>query len=449
MEKFDYLVLGGGSGGLASARRAAKHGAKVAVVEGRPLGGTCVNVGCVPKKVMWNTATIAEALEDAPDYGFSTEVGPFDWSSVKRKRDAYVQRLNGIYRRNLEVDGVLHIEGFGRFVGPKTVDVGGRRYEAEHVLIATGGHPRRPPIPGQEHGITSDGFFDLKERPQRVAVVGAGYIAVELSGIFKALGSEVSMLTRSDLPLRRFDNMLRENLLEHLVEMGVSVEACGELTHVERESDGTLCMHTAEDRRLGGFDCLLWAIGRDPNTPDLGLEHTGVSLTESGHVIVDEFQSTNVPGVHAVGDVIGKWELTPVAIAAGRKLADRLFGGQPEARLDYENIPTVIFSHPPIGTVGLTEDEAHERWGEDGVKCYTTRFTNMYHAMTTRKTFTAMKVVCAGAREQVVGIHVIGIGADEMIQGFAVAVKMGATKADLDRTVAIHPTASEELVTLK
>lgn len=454
MESFDYVVIGGGSGGLASARRAAKYGAKVALIESGRLGGTCVNVGCVPKKVMWNVASVAEALHDARDYGFDVgSIPEVDWAHVKQKRDAYIERLNGIYARNLENDGVQYFDGWGRLEGPTEVVVESRegtaRLSAPHVLIATGGRPRLPGVPGEELGITSDGFFELEELPRNVAVVGAGYIAVELAGIFNALGSEVTLLIRREQILAGFDSMLRDTLMEEMLKAGVNIETCIHLESVGRGSSGKLELRGSEGQELGGFDQLIWAIGRDPNTGDVGLERAGVSVGADGVIPVDDSQNTNVPGVYAVGDVIGKWELTPVAIAAGRRLADRLFGKQPEARLEYENIPTVVFSHPPIGTVGMTEEQAHELYGMSGVRCYTTRFTNMYHAVTERKSVTAMKLVTIGAREKVAGIHVIGMGADEMIQGFAVALRMGATKADLDRTVAIHPTASEELVTLR
>ena len=448
MDKLDYLVIGGGSGGLASARRAAAHGAKTALVEPKALGGTCVNVGCVPKKVMWNAASVAEALHDAKDYGFSITREGFDWGHVKRARDAYIERLNGIYARNLEVDEVTRIEGYARFVGDRAVMVGDRRFEAEHVLIATGGRPKVPNVVGAEHGITSDGFFELETQPKHVVVVGAGYIAVELAGVFCALGSEVTLLLRREQFLRTFDAMLRETLMEEMAKAGVNIMPCVDLEEVIREEDGTLCLAGRDKQRFTGFDCLLWAVGREPNTDRLDLESTRVTLDSQGNVVVDDMQQTTADGVYAVGDVTGKWQLTPVAIAAGRRLADRLFGGQADAKLDYENIPSVVFSHPPIGTVGLTEGEAHERFGQS-VKVYSTRFTNMYHALTSRRTATAMKLVTVGPKEKVVGVHVIGIGADEMIQGFAVAVRMGATKADFDRTVAIHPTASEELVTLR
>lgn len=449
MERYEYLVIGGGSGGLASARRAAGYGARVALVEAGRLGGTCVNLGCVPKKVMWNASSVAEHLADARGYGFDVEVRGFDWGALKRARDAYVERLNGVYRRNLEVDGVERIEGRARFVAPRTIEVAGRWIEGEHVLIATGGRPHVPAVPGAELGISSDGFFALESLPRRVAIVGAGYIAVELAGVLHALGAEVVLMLRGEVLLARFDALLRDTLMEEMSGAGIGVLPCLHLERVEREPDGTLAMLSAAGERHSGFDTLLWATGRVPDTATLGLDAAGVAVDSAGHVVVDALQDTGAERTYAVGDVTGRWQLTPVAIAAGRRLADRLFGGVPGARLEYEDIPTVVFSHPPIGTVGLTEEQAHERYGQSGVKVYTTRFTNMYHAVTQRRSATAMKVVTVGERERVVGIHVIGRGADEMIQGFAVAVRMGATKADLDRTVGIHPTAAEELVTLR
>lgn len=449
MEHFDYLVIGGGSGGLASSRRAAKHGAKVAVVEAGRLGGTCVNVGCVPKKVMWNAASIAEALAYAPDYGFAVAPTQLDWAKVKSGRDKYVDRLNAIYARNLDVDDVHLVRGFAKFVDAHTVEVDGRRISADHVLIATGGRPDIPDIPGaREYGITSDGFFDLESRPEHVAIAGAGYIAVELAGVFNTFGSNVTLMVRKDQPLRTFDDCLRTTLMESMLKHGVNVETHTSLTAVERTSNGQLALSTKDGRRLEGYDTLLWATGRVPNTDKMAIENVGVEMDDRGHILVDAFQNTNVEKVYALGDVAGRWLLTPVAIAAGRKLADRLFGHVPNARLDYLDIPTVVFSHPPIGTVGLTEEQARDEYGSS-VKCYTSRFTNMFYALSEEKAPTVMKLVTVGANEKVVGIHVIGMGADEMIQGFAVALRMGATKADLDRTVAIHPTASEELVTMR
>uniref|UniRef100_A0A8C3WRH1 Glutathione reductase, mitochondrial n=1 Tax=Catagonus wagneri TaxID=51154 RepID=A0A8C3WRH1_9CETA len=376
---FDYLVIGGGSGGLASARRAAELGARAAVVESHKLGGTCVNVGCVPKKVMWNTAVHSEFMHDHVDYGFQTCESKFNWRVIKEKRDAYVSRLNTIYQNNLTKSHIEIIRGHAAFTSDPqpTVEVNGKKYTAPHILIATGGAPSVPQesqIPGASLGITSDGFFQLEELPSRSVIVGAGYIAVEIAGILSALGSKTSLMIRHD---------------------------------------------------------------------------KGIQTDDKGHIIVDEFQNTNVKGVYAVGDVCGRALLTPVAIAAGRKLAHRLFECKEDSKLDYDNIPTVVFSHPPIGTVGLTEDEAIYKYGKENVKTYSTTFTPMYHAVTKRKTKCVMKMVCANKEEKVVGIHMQGIGCDEMLQGFAVAVKMGATKSDFDNTVAIHPTSSEELVTLR
>jgi len=448
MDRFDYLVLGGGSGGVASARRAAQHGKRVAIVEAGRYGGTCVNVGCVPKKIMWNAAVLAEGFADAAGYGF--DVGPvkLDFARLREGRDRYVRFLNEIYEKNLDAEGVERIQGYAKFVDAHTLDVGGRRLSAEHVLIATGGKPRIPSIPGAEHGLTSDGFFEVAALPERVAIVGGGYIAAELSGVLRQLGSEVSVLLHHGEPLRGFDPMLRTELIGHMRESGIDVRLWCEATRVDG-SRGALYVETQSGQRLGAFDTVVWAIGRSPNTSGIGLESVGVSLDAEGHVIVDDLQSTSVPGLHAVGDVTGRLQLTPVAVAAGRRLADRLFGGQPEAHIDYENVPTVVFSHPPIGTVGLGEEAARAAYGEFEVKVYERRFTNLYHALTTRKPKTTVKLVTVGRDERVVGIHVIGLAADELIQGFAVALRMGAKKADLDRTIAIHPTAAEELVTLR
>lgn len=451
-DHFDFLVIGGGSGGIAAARRAASYGARVGLVEGADLGGTCVNRGCIPKKMTFNAAALAHELADARAYGFQLQAPPegghpFDWASFKARRDAYLERLRGIYANRLQMDDVEHVEGWARFVGPQEVEVAGRRLTGTHVLVATGGRPTLPKVPGAELGITSDDFFRLEAQPRRVAVVGAGYIAVELAGMLAALGSAVTLFLRKQQVLRTFDVLLRETLLEELTAGGVDVVTRFVPRALEEHAHGLVLLGD-DDQSQEGFDMVLWAIGRTPNTESLGLAELGVELDDQGAIRVDAGQATNVRGIYAVGDVTNRKNLAPVAIAAGRRLADRLFGDQPDARLDYDDIPSVVFSHPPIGTVGLTEDEAIQRYGAD-VKCYTTRFTNLYHAFGARQVPTAMKLVTVGNKEKVVGIHVIGRGADEMIQGFAVALKMGATKADLDATVAIHPTASEELVLMR
>jgi glutathione reductase (NADPH) len=448
MEKrYDLVVIGGGSGGIAMANRAASYGAKVALIESARLGGTCVNVGCVPKKVMWNVASIAHAFHEAGDYGFSARLEGFDWAGLKQRRDDYIAWLNGRYQAGLEKNGVEWIRGRGRFAGPHAVAVDGRRFEAPHVAIATGGRPILPKWKGAELGITSDGFFELGRQPRRVAVVGSGYVAVELAGVFRALGSEVAVLARRAGVLMSFDEMLREAVMREMAADGIEIHVNTHVREALREG-GTVTLQCVEGTRLTGFDCVLWAIGREPDTGDLGLASAGVETDGAGHVLTDEWQNTSAPGVYAVGDVTGREALTPVAIAAGRRLADRLFGRQPERRLAYENIPTVIFSHPPIGTVGLTEAQARERYG-DAVKVYRSEFTPLYYAITRRKVKAAMKLIVVGTEEKIVGCHVFGPGSDEMLQGFAVAVRMGATKRDFDDTVAIHPTSAEELVTMR
>ena len=444
---YDFLVIGGGSGGLAAAKRAAAHGARVALIERDRLGGTCVNRGCIPKKVMFNAAAVAEVLRDARDYGFDIERRGFRWGDLKRARDAYVQRLNEIHRRNLATAGVAEIAGEARFVDAHTLEVGGQRLRAPHVLIATGARRDVPQLPGAELGITSDGFFELETQPRAVLIVGGGYVAVELAGVFASLGTPVSLLLRGETLLARFDASVREALLEEMEESGISVMRSARLNAIERDGAG-LAAVLEGGRRLSGFDVVLWATGQRANSGDLGLEHAGVATDAAGFVTADAYQNTNVAGVYALGDVTPRLALTPVAIAAGRRLADRLFGGEPEARLDYANIPTVVFSHPPIGTVGLSEDEARALYGDD-VTVYQARFTPLYHAIGSRQPHTLMKLVTVGAREQVVGCHLIGLGVDEIIQGFAVAVRMGASKRDLDNTVAIHPTSAEELVTMR
>ncbi|HET7307583.1 MAG TPA: glutathione-disulfide reductase [Gammaproteobacteria bacterium] len=445
---YDLIAIGGGSGGLAAAQRAAEYGARAAVIEAGRLGGTCVNVGCVPKKVMWNAASLAHAIHDAGEYGFAVDHSALHWPTLKRKRDAYIERLNGIYESNLAKREVDLVRGTARFVDAHTLDVDGKRFSAGHIIIATGGKPRWPDIPGAELGITSDGFFELEDRPRRVFIAGAGYISVELSGVLHALGAEVVHAVRYDGPLRDSDEFIRETLIAEIHRQHIDLQTHTIGASVARAEDGTLTVGTVAGRELTGFDCVLWSIGREPNTAALDPAAAGVELTEDGHVVADDYQNTNVDGVYAIGDVTGQADLTPVAIAAGRRLSDRLFGGKPDRHLDYRNIPTVIFSHPPIGRVGLTEKEARAEYGDD-IKVYRTRFTPMYYAMTDDKPQAAMKLITAGPDEKIIGCHLIGPGSDEMLQGFAVAIRMGATKADLDDTVAIHPTSAEELVTLR
>ena len=446
-KQYDLLVIGGGSGGIAMANRAASYGAKVALIESGRLGGTCVNVGCVPKKIMWNAASIAHVFHEAGDYGFSARVERFDWAALKKNRDDYVAWLNGRYQAGLEKNGVEWLRGRARFGGPREVAVDGARIEAPHVAIATGGRPIVPKWKGAELGITSDGFFELARQPRRVAIVGAGYVAVELAGVFRALGSEVVLLARRAGVLMDFDELLRETVMREMAADGIEMHFNTHVREATREVEG-IALHCVEGLKVAGLDCVLWAVGREANVQDLDLAASGVKTDAAGHVVTDEWQNTSVAGTYAVGDVTGREALTPVAIAAGRRLADRLFGGRPERKLVYENIPTVIFSHPPLGTVGLTEAEARARHG-DAVKVYKTEFTPLFYAFTQRKSKAVMKLVTVGQDEKIIGCHVFGPGADEMLQGFAVAVRMGATKRDFDDTVAIHPTSAEELVTMR
>lgn len=459
----DYLVLGGGSGGLASARRASgMYGAKVIAIEGERLGGTCVNVGCVPKKVTWNAASIRETLHDAKAYGFNfKEVAPFDWPTFKHKRDAFVKRLNGIYERNLHNDKVEYIHGHAVIKSKDEVEVtldDGTKQSIgfKKLLIAVGGHPSKPPtnIPGAELGTNSDGFFEIEEQPKKVALIGAGYIAVEFAGMFHALGTETHLFIRYDTFLRTFDPMIQERVVAEYERQGIHIHKCSSQSKVEDLGNGWKRLYYKDKNGEGTLDvdALIWAIGRTPETEGLGLEKLGVELDKKGHITVDNYQNTNVENVYALGDVCNKgFELTPVAIAAGRRLSDRIFGGQKDSRLVYENIPSVVFAHPEVGSIGMTEPQAREKFG-DSVKVYQTDFTDMYYAMMDtqeEKGPTAYKIICEGPNERVVGLHILGQGSSEILQGFGVAVKMGATKKDLDSCVAIHPTSAEELVTLK
>ncbi|EMM1612863.1 glutathione-disulfide reductase [Raoultella ornithinolytica] len=446
---YDYIAIGGGSGGIASINRAAMYGQKCALIEARELGGTCVNVGCVPKKIMWHAAQIAEAIHlYGPDYGFDTTLNRLDWATLLKNRSAYIDRIHTSYENVLGKNKVDVIKGFARFVDGHTVEVNGETITADHILIATGGRPSHSSIPGAEYGIDSDGFFALEALPQRIAVVGAGYIAVELAGVLNALGSKTHLFVRKHAPLRSFDPLLTETLVEVMNVEGPTLHTQAIPTAVVKNQDGSLTLKL-EDGREQTVDCLIWAIGREPANDKLNVEMAGVELDEKGYVKVDKYQNTNVPGVYAVGDNTGAVELTPAAVAAGRRLSERLFNNKPDEYLDYNNIPTVVFSHPTIGTVGLTEPQAREEYGDDQVKVYQSSFTSMYTGVTRHRQPSRMKLVCVGLEEKIVGIHGIGLGMDEILQGFAVALKMGATKRDFDNTVAIHPTAAEEFVTMR
>jgi glutathione reductase (NADPH) len=448
-QHFDYLAIGAGSGGIASANRAAKLGKKAAVVEAKYLGGTCVNVGCVPKKAMWYAGQISDALKYAHDYGFQLEQNGLDWNHLVKNREAYIERIHGAYQRGFDANNVTVIEGFAKFVDKNTVEVNGTLYTADHITIATGGRPSIPDIEGAEFGIDSDGFFALTEQPKSVAVIGAGYIAVELAGVFHGLGTKTDLLVRKDKPLRTFDEMLSTTLVEQMAKHGPTLHNHSTPERIEKLADGNLMVHLTNGQSIGPVEKLVWAIGREPATDNINIEQAGVELNDRGYIVTDKYQNTNVQGIYAVGDNTGRAQLTPVAVAAGRRLCERLFNNKPDEHLDYSGIATVVFSHPVIGTVGLTEAEAVAQYGEDNITVYNSQFTALYQAMTEDyRDPTRMKLICAGADEKVVGLHSIGFGSDELLQGFSVAMKMGATKADFDNTIAIHPTSAEEFCTM-
>lgn len=445
---YDLIAIGGGSGGIATCNRAGMYGAKALVIESdEVLGGTCVNRGCVPKKVMWYGGAMAHALRDAKGYGFDVTVQGFSWQQLVENRSQYISNINKAYDTYLGKNNVEIVKGHARLQDAHTVDVSGKLFTAEHIVLAPGGFARVPDIPGRELGVTSDGFFEFQQQPKRVLVLGAGYIAVELAGLLRAMGSDVALAIRHSAFLRDFDLMLQQKLMEEMRADGVHIEPGFTVSKLEQR-DGLISASSQSGQQLDGFDQVIFAIGRSPATGDLGLAGAGVKTDAGGYIPVDKYQQTNVSSIYAIGDVTGQAELTPVAIAAGRRLADRLFDDQSDRHLNYDLIPTVVFSHPPMATVGLTETQARERYA-DAVKVYETSFTPMYYAFTPHKARTSMKLIVTGDDEKVIGIHMIGLDVDEIMQGFAVAMRMGATKRDFDDTIAIHPTSGEELVTLR
>jgi glutathione-disulfide reductase len=398
---------------------------------------------------MWYGAQVAETLHRyAGEYGFDVTINKFDFATLKANRQAYIDRIHGSYERGFDSNGVERVYEYARFVEPHTVEVAGERYTAPHILIATGGHALYPNIPGSEYGITSDGFFELDEVPKRTAVIGAGYIAVEVAGVLNALGSDTHLFVRKDRPLRTFDKDIVDVLVDEMAKSGPTLHTHANATEVVKNADDSLTISFDNGETIT-VDCLIWAIGRAANTSGFGLEKTGVKLTEKGTIYSDEFENTSVPGIYALGDVTGKLDLTPVAVKAGRQLSERLFNNKADAKLDYTDVATVVFSHPVIGSVGLTEEKAIAKYGAENIKVYKSSFTPMYTALGDNRQPSTMKLVTLGEDEKIIGLHGIGYGVDEMIQGFSVAIKMGATKADFDNTVAIHPTGSEEFVTMR
>lgn len=445
---YDYIVIGGGSGGIASANRAAMRGAKVLLIEGRHLGGTCVNVGCVPKKVMWQASHVIEAVEkEAAGYGIYAHVDKFDFAKLVENRENYIEFLHGAYQRGLDSNKVEVIHGYAQFVDNHVISVDNQQFYGENILIATGARPMSLAIPGGEYAKNSDDFFALTELPKHVLILGAGYIAAELAGVMHGLGSQVTWAYRKARPLRQFDTQIIESLVNLYQARGITTKANHVPAKIEKTASGYEV--TFENGAVLATDYVLFAGGRVPNVEKIGLENTDVKLDDRGFIAVDKYQKTSVDHIFAVGDVIGKLELTPVAIAAGRRLSERLFNGQTDAHLDYNLVPTVIFTHPAIATIGDSEEAAIEKYGAENIKVYRSTFTPMHYALSEFREKSVMKLVCLGKEEKIIGLHGIGVGVDEMLQGFAVAIKMGATKADFDNTVAIHPTGAEEFVTMK
>ena len=443
---FDLFVIGAGSGGVRAARFAAGFGAKVAVAESRYLGGTCVNVGCVPKKLLVYGAHFADDFEQAAGFGWSLEDAQFDWGQLIANKNREIERLNGIYRNLLVNSGVTLLEGHARLTGAHEVEVDGQLYSAEHILIATGGWPQIPDIPGKELAISSNEAFYLKDLPKRVLVVGGGYIAVEFAGIFQGLGAKTSLLYRGDLFLRGFDGSVREHLKEELEKRGMDLQFNSDIQRIERQDDGSL-KATLKDGRELVADCVFYATGRRPMLDNLGLENTGVELDPRGFIRVDDLYQTTAPSILAIGDVIGRVQLTPVALAEGMAVARRLFKPEQYRPVDYQNIPTAVFSQPPIGTVGLTEEQALEQGHK--VQIFESRFRPMKLTLTEVQEKTLMKLVVDAETDRVLGCHMVGPDAGEIIQGLGIALKAGATKQQFDETIGVHPTAAEEFVTLR
>jgi glutathione reductase (NADPH) len=443
---FDLFVIGAGSGGVRAARFSAGYGARVAVAESRYLGGTCVNVGCVPKKLLVYGAQFADEFAQARGFGWSLARADFDWASLIANKNQEIRRLNGVYRKLLESSGVTLLEGHARLLDEHSVEVEGKCYSAQHILLATGGWPHVPDIPGREHAIDSNQVFFLEQLPQRILVVGGGYIAVEFASIFNGLGAQTTLLYRGELFLRGFDHALRSHLQQELAKRGVEMQFNSAITRIDKCADGSL-QATLSDGRLLQADCIFYATGRKPMLDGLGLENTGVTLDQRGYIAVDELYQTQAPSILAIGDVIGRVQLTPVALAEGMAVARRLFRPQEYRKVDYSNIPTAVFSLPNIGTVGLTEEQA--RAAGHRVNVYESRFRPMKLSLSDSQERTLMKLVVDGDNDRVLGCHMVGPEAGEIIQGLAVALKAGATKQVFDETLGVHPSAAEEFVTLR
>ncbi len=448
-EHYDVIAIGGGSGGLSVVEKsAATYGKKCALIESRDLGGTCVNRGCVPKKVMWNAANFVHHSHAAKHYGFSDSRLQVDWHILKQHRDKYVSNIVGWYDGFLAERNIDHISGYGVFVDANTIAVNNQQYTAEKIVIAVGTEPVVPNVTGMHLGMTSDGFFDLSHQPQHVAIIGSGYIAVEFACMLKALGCKVTLIVRSERLISSFDLLLQDQLKINMQQQGITILENTTIAEIRKRDSGNKALVNQQGIQLGDFDSVIWAVGRVPQLERLNLEKAGVAINDAGYIDVNEHHETNVAHIYAIGDVIGNAPLTPVAIAAGRRLADYWYNGANYYVMNYDHIPSIVFTHPPIATMGFTEQQATIQYHGD-IKTYSSEFTPMIHAFAPNGPKTAMKLVTTGTEEKIVGCHMIGDAVDEILQGFAVAISMGATKQDFDRTIAIHPTSGEELVTMR
>ncbi|HSE77296.1 MAG TPA: glutathione-disulfide reductase [Alphaproteobacteria bacterium] len=441
---FDLFTIGAGSGGVAASRHAASFGARVAIAESWRVGGTCVLRGCVPKKLLVYGTHFREELEDARGYGWTIEGASLDWAGLIAAKGRELDRLNGIYIRMLDESRVTIIEGRATLVDAHTIDIANRRYSAKHVLIATGGSPELPSIPGVEHAITSNEALDLERLPARIVIVGGGYIAVEFAGIFRAAGVEVIEVIRADRILRGFDGDIRSHLSAEMAKKGIDIRSGAKIARIDKM--GASFRLTSETGDTLETDLVMYATGRRPNTDGIGLEAAGVHLNKAGAIAVDEWQRSTAPNIFAIGDVTDRINLTPVAIAEGRAIAETLFGGNP-TRMDHADVPSAVFSQPPVGTVGMSEETARQQLG--AVDVYRAVFRPMKHTLSGRDERTMMKLVVDRQSQKVVGVHMVGADAPEIIQGLSIAVKAGLTKRDFDRTVAIHPTSAEEFVLMR
>lgn len=442
---YDLFVIGAGSGGVRASRMASSFGAKVAICEDRYMGGTCVNVGCVPKKLYVYASEYSNHFSDAKGFGWQSGPASFDWSTLRDNKTAEISRLNGIYERILENANVDIITGRGKIVDPHTVEVAGKQFTTQRILIAVGGWPFVPDIPGNEYVVNSNQIFDLQTFPKRLVVVGGGYIAVEFAGIFNGLGAEVTQLYRGDLFLRGFDNEIRQFAAQEIQKKGITTRFNSDVVSIEKQTDDSLTINLNDGTSISA-DAVLYATGRKPQLNNLGMENVNIILNDKGYIEVNENFQTSEPGVYALGDVTGGMELTPVALAEGMALARSLYNNEP-CKIDYSNIATTVFCQPNIGTVGMTEEQARSEF--TNVLKYRSSFRAMKHTIGGSEERTLMKLLVDGDTDKVLGAHMVGADAGEIMQGIAIAIKAGATKADFDATIGIHPTAAEEFVTMR